>query len=389
MQGLVTLPDEEAPSPGLPPRDISSVIAKVVGPCNLNCSYCYVYNHADRSYRERPARMHGDVWTSMLLRMREYCAARPGRTMSLVLHGGEPALIGLERFQKLVEEAHAVLGGQLRLCSMQSNGTLIDKEWARTIARLNVNVCVSLDGLPSIHDRFRVDHSGRGSYAAARRGLDHLREAGIEPQVICVVQPGGDGRAVYRHFREIGVRWMNFLLPDATHDSRAGRYAATSPTPAADFLLPIFEEWWKEDNPEVRVLVFWELIGALLGGPPTSDSFGSPALGYLIVETDGEIETLDALRVCKHRIASTGLTVQSNSFDDLEWGSPWVYEVTTRGMGVPTACKPCRYARVCAGGSLPHRYSEAAGFDNPSIWCADIQKLLDRMSAAIANARQT
>jgi uncharacterized protein len=369
------------------PRDISSVIAKVVAPCNLNCSYCYIYNHADRSYRERPARMGDDTWSSMLARMHEYCLARPGHTMSLVLHGGEPTLIGVERFEAMVAQARSVLGGYLRDCSMQTNGTLLDKQWAGIIAKLDVNVTVSLDGLPSTHDRFRVDHAGRGSYAATRRGLEHLRDAGIEPQVICVVQPGGDGRAVYRHFRELGIRWMNFLLPDVSHDSRASRYPGNGATPAADFLLPVFEEWWREDNPRVRVLVFWELISALLGGPPTSDCFGSPALGYVIVESDGEIETLDALRVCKHRLGSTGLTVQSNNFDDLESSSPWIFEATTRGLPVPAACRPCRYARVCAGGSLPHRYSEARGFDNPSVWCSDIQAILDRMSDAVENAR--
>src|SRR5690606_26872333 len=101
-------------------------------------------------------------------------------------------------------------------------------------ARLDVSVTVSLDGLPSTHDKFRVDHAGRGSYAATRRGMEHLRDAGRELQVICVVQPGGDGRAVYRHFRQLGVRCMNFLLPDMTHDSRTSWYSGHAPAPAAD-----------------------------------------------------------------------------------------------------------------------------------------------------------
>jgi uncharacterized protein len=231
-----------------------------------------------------------------------------------------------------------------------------------------------------------VDHAGRGSYAAVRRGIEHLREAGIDPSVICVVQPDGDGSAVYHHFRELGIRQMNFLLPDVSHDSRLSRYPDTTATPVAHFLIPAFEAWWQEDNPDVRVSVFWELVSALLGGPPSSDCFGNPALGYVIVESDGEIETMDALRVCKHRMGSTGLTVQLHGFDDLEVGSPWVYEVTTRGLPAPTACSPCRYAQVCAGGALPHRYSEARGFDNPSVWCSDIQALLDRMRVAINNA---
>jgi len=320
--------------------------------------------------------------------MRDYCMVRPGHNISLVLHGGEPTLIGVDRFEAMVLQAQTELGGFLRRCSMQTNGTRLDRRWCETIARLGVDIGVSLDGPPSIHDRVRVDHAGRGSYVATRRGIEYLREAGVEPQILCTVQPGGDGLAVYRHFRELDIRWMNFLLPDVSHDSRSSHYPQTSATPVADFLLPAFEAWWREDDPDVRVLVFWELVSALLGGPVSSDCFGNSALGYVIVESDGEIETMDALRVCKYRLGSTGLTVQLNGFDDLEAGSPWVYEVTTRGLSIPTVCGPCRYSKVCAGGSLPHRYSEDRGFDNPSVWCSDIQLLLDRMSGAISDSRE-
>jgi uncharacterized protein len=364
-------------------RDISSVIAKVVGPCNLNCSYCYVYNHADQSHRERPATIGKDTWTSLLIRMRDYCDARSGHSMSLVLHGGEPTLIGLRRFEAMIEEARTTLGRSLRRCAMQTNATRLDRAWAEAIVRLDINVGVSLDGPAPIHDRVRVDHAGRGSHAAVLRGIEHLRQAGMEPQILCAVQPGADGLAVYRHLRELGIRWMNFLLPDVSHDSRMAHYPGCDPTPVADYLLPIFDAWWQEDNPDIRVSVFWELISALLGGAPASDCFGNPALGYLIVESDGEIETMDALRVCQHRMGSSGLNVRSSDFDALEAGSPWVHQVTCVGLPTPTTCLECRYKRVCGGGSLPHRYSEARAFDNPSVWCGDIQILLDRMMGAI------
>jgi len=369
------------------PRDISSIIAKVVGPCNLNCSYCYVYNHADHSHRERPATISGDTWTALLRRMRDYCATRPGHSMSLVLHGGEPTLIGLRRFEAMIDEARATLGPALRRCAMQTNGTRIDRAWAAAIMRLGVEVGVSLDGPAEIHDRARVDHAGRGSHAAVLRGIDHLRHAGMEPQILCAVQPGGDGLAVYRHFRSLGLRSMNFLLPDVSHDSRMSCYPGNAPNPVADYLLPIFEAWWGEDDPRIRVSVFWELISALLGGDPGSDCFGNPALGYLIVESDGEMETMDALRVCQHRMGSTGLNVRAAGFDALRTASPWVHRVTCEGLPIPTACQACRYRRVCGGGSLPHRYSSAREFDNPSVWCGDIQILLDRMTDAIHAAR--
>src|SRR4051812_6919727 len=141
------------------PCAISSVVAKVISPCNLNCSYCYIYNHADNSHRERPATMHKDTWSSMLTRMRDYCMVRPGHNISLVLHGGEPTLIGVDRFEAMVLQAQTELGGFLRRCSMQTNGTRLDRRWCETIARLGVDIGVSLDGPPSIHDRVRVDHA--------------------------------------------------------------------------------------------------------------------------------------------------------------------------------------------------------------------------------------
>jgi len=331
--------------------------------------------------------MGEDTWSFMLTRMREYCVVRPGHSMSLVLHGGEPTLIGLERFETMILQAQAELSGYLRYCSMQTNGTRLDRQWCQTISKLGVSIGVSLDGPPDIHDRARVDHAGRGSYDATRRGIEHLREAGVEPHILCVVQPGADGLAVYRHFRELGIRWMNFLIPDVSHDSRSARYSATTMTPVADFLLPAFDAWWREDDPGVRVSIFWELISALLGGATSSDCFGNRPLGYVVVESDGEIGTMDALRVCKHGLGSTPLNVHLNRFEDLKIGSPWVYEVISHGLPVPTKCGPCRYASVCGGGSLPHRYSEDQGFDNPSVWCLDIQIILDRMSSAINDAR--
>ena len=368
-------------------RPVSSIIAKVIGPCNLNCSYCYVYNHADHSHRERPARMAQETWEALIQRMREYCELRPGHRMSLVLHGGEPLLIGKTRLSRMVRHAQSVLGDRLKYCSIQTNATMIDEGWAELLAELEVNVAISIDGPPAVHDKFRVDHSGRGSYDRVIRGLSLLRDAGFPAQVLCVLQPGADGRATYQHFRELGIKRINFLLPDATHDSRTALYGAESAEPVANFLLPAFEAWWAEDDPSVQVQIFVELISALLGGAPRSDSFGNPALGYLIVETDGEIETQDALRVCEHRMGSSGIAVDAHSFDALESASPWVHKVTTQGVPLPSDCEDCRYERVCAGGALPHRYSKARGFDNPSIWCRDIQTVLDRIDAAVCEAR--
>lgn len=356
---------------------IRTVIAKVATRCNLNCTYCYIYNHEDRSYLSRPRFISDDVFEAMLVRMRTYCDRREGHTLSLVFHGGEPTLMPVDRFDRLAQRATGVLGPRLRSMSIQTNATLLDERWVRVFLRHKMAVGVSLDGPPAVHDSARVDLRGQGSYAKTMAGIRVLREGGIDPNILCVINPGHSGLDVYRHFRGEEITWMSFLFPDVSHDSKDVFYPALGPTPVADYLIPIFDEWFAEDDPRVVVGVFWDLIQRLLGGPGTTDAFGNPLMTYVIVETDGAIEALDALRVCEEGLASSGLNVLTHDFDEVRTQSS---SLLAQALGEPfelsTTCQSCEFQEVCGGGYLPHRYSRANGFNNPSVWCQDILVLL-------------
>jgi uncharacterized protein len=199
-----------------------------------------------------------------------------------------------------------------------------------------------------------------------------------------VINPGVSGVRVYRHFRTLGIRRMNFLFPDVSHDSKAHFYGEFGPTPVADYLVPVFDAWTDEDDPNVIVHVFWGLLRQLLGGQGESDMFGNPRMSYLVVETDGSIEALDALRVCESGMGQSGLNVLQNSLDDLRLGLPLVHQAVHDGIPLSAQCTACPERETCGGGYLPHRYARANGFDNPSVWCADILKLLEHMRAYIA-----
>ena len=365
---------------------IRTLVVKLASRCNLACNYCYIYKHEDTSWRSRPAFMADDVFDAMLARMVEHCDPRPGHRMSLVFHGGEPTLLPASRFETLIARARRTLGGRLAGLSMQSNALRLTGDWLRAIEVTGVNVAVSLDGPPEVHDRVRIDHAGRGSHAATVAGLSRLVSIGVEPQVLCVVQPGTDGLAAFRHFLDLGVRHMNFLLPDVSHDNKARWYGDFGPAPVADYLLPIFEDWFLRDDPGIRVVLFWELLSRLMGGPGVTDCFGNPRMSYLIIETDGAIEALDALRVCEPGMGDSGLTVREHGFDDLALGRPLVHQAVHLGFPLCATCRACPHAGTCGGGFLPHRYARSNGFDNPSVWCGDIQILLRRLRRAIDDA---
>lgn len=377
-------PAEPASAPGR--GTIRSVVVKLASLCNLNCSYCYLYNHEDRSYRGRPKLMSEPVFDALLDRILDYSRQRPGHRMSLVFHGGEPMLMSADGFDALASLARERLGERLGRLSIQTNATRVDDAWIEALVRHDVGVGVSLDGPPELHDSVRVDHGGRGSHEATLAGLRRMREAGLAPQVLCVVNPGHSGLDAYRHFREIGIEWMNFLLPDVSHDNRDRLYGALGPTPVADYLIPAFDAWMEEDDPCVVVALFWELLQRLLGGPGIFDTFGNPLMSYLVVETDGSIEALDALKVCDEGIAASGLNVRTHGFDDLASGMPLVNRAVHEGFPPAARCRSCEFLDVCGGGYLPHRYARRNSFDNPSAWCGDILALLRHMRGAIERA---
>ena len=303
--------------------------------------------------------------------------------MFITFHGGEPTLIGAGRFDELASRATSRLGNRLAALGIQTNATLVDDVWVDALRRHQVSVGVSLDGPPDIHDETRVDHAGRGSYDATVAGLRRLQDSGLAPSVLCVINPRVSGLRVYRHFRSLGITRMNFLFPDISHDTKTLFYGDCGLTPVADYLIPIFDEWMREDNPGVFIRLFWGLLRMLLGGKGETDMFGNLLMSYLVVETDGSIEALDALRVCESGLGRSGLNVLRNDFDDLNLGLSLVDRLVHEGIPLSAQCRICPELAICGGGYLPHRYARANGFDNPSAWCADILKLLRHMRARV------
>ncbi|MGB8521609.1 MAG: radical SAM protein [Candidatus Acidiferrales bacterium] len=358
---------------------IDNIVIKLAARCNLNCSYCYVYKHEDQSFRNKPRFISDETYHHALLAVRHYCARRDQHRMGITFHGGEPTLVGPQRFDQLAHRAKTILGGYLKRLSIQTNAVLIDDTWTEVLIRHKVHVGISLDGPADVHDLVRVDHGGKGSHRATLGGLLKLQQAGLRVFVLCVISPGQSGLRVYRFFRDLGITDMDFLLPDVSHDNKAKWYGQHGPTPIADYLLPIFDEWMREDDPKVRIRAFNDLLRTMMGGRGVTDAFGNPQMGYLIIETDGSIEALDALRVCEGGIQLSGLNIEHDGFDDLERGLPLVHNLVHHGIPVSPICEQCPERKVCGGGYLPHRYSRATGFNNPSVWCADILKLLAHM----------
>lgn len=360
---------------GPPAAALHMVVLKVASRCNLACTYCYVYESGDDSWRGRPVVMADATFTETLGWIRRQVVASGRRSVLLLFHGGEPMLVGPERFDAWCREATAALGGEVAVgFSVQTNGVLVDERWVEVFHRHRVTVGVSLDGPPAAHDRHRVDHRGRGSYDRVRAGIERLRAGGVTLGLLSVIDFEQDPLEVHRHMLDLGVTDLGYLFPDHTHETVGRVRARYGPTPVADWLIPVFDEWWSRDSVRVRVRELDGIVAAVLRRRAWTTFYGNPPLGYLWVEADGAIEGLDVLRICEPGLAGTGLTVRST--EPLAEALPEFHRrVTLDGVPLPAGCGGCPEATTCGGGFLPHRFSRARRFDNPSAWCADLFRL--------------
>ncbi|RWZ69076.1 FxsB family radical SAM/SPASM domain protein, partial [Streptomyces albidoflavus] len=166
---------------------------------------------------------------------------------------------------------------------------------------------------------------------------------------------------------------------------RGGGAGAGAPAPYGDWLAAVFDLWWAAGRRETRVRLFEEAIAALLGLPTGSESLGLDPFTAVVVETDGSIEQVDSLKSAYPGAAATGLTLGRNSFDDA-LTHPGVAARQSGPAALAADCRACPLLHACGGGHYAHRHRAGAGFRHPSVYCADQQRFLHHVAAALARA---
>jgi len=359
----------------------TTFVLKVAERCNLNCSYCYMYNKGDTSYLERPKFLSIETATVALERIAAYARRHSLPQITVVLYGGEPLLIGREWVQQFLEERDRVeTPPEVTLnVAVQTNGTLLDAEWVALFNQHKVTIGVSCDGPEQVNDLLRVDFDGRSSYAKVRSALELLcKTSGTRWGVLTVVNPETQGSEVLKHFVQLGVRSVDFIWPDFNHDVRP-------PWPEsmlANYFCELFDYWYELPSPP-RIRYFESAMSLLVGGRSECDALGLHPFADIMVESDGAWEPLDTLRICGNGITRTGLNVRRNDVEAV-WDVP-LFRMGLRSKELlAPKCQECAYRRICGGGYLPHRYGRDTGIANPSVYCAELLILLPHIRERIA-----
>lgn len=347
-------------------------IVKVHSRCDLACDYCYMYPPGDHSWRARPGAMPPAVIARLAERIAEHVDGRASR-INVLLHGGEPLLAGPAVLRSVVESVRAAVSAEVA-ASVQTNGRRLTQAHVDLFAELGVSVGLSLDGTAAGHDRHRRDHRGRGSHAAALRALELLRAApvpGLFAGLLCVIDVESDPvetlDALFAHQPPL----VDLLLPHAS-------WAAPPRAGHGGWLATAFDHWYAMDPPGPEIRMFQELLVALFGGPSASESASLAPSGSIVIETDGTVEQVDALKMIYPGAAATGLDIFRHSFDEA-LAHPGIKARRAGWDALAAECRACEFGPVCAGGFYGHRYRPGSGFANPSVYCADLFQLIGHM----------
>ncbi|MEV4810376.1 FxsB family cyclophane-forming radical SAM/SPASM peptide maturase [Micromonospora avicenniae] len=363
-----------AAGPAAPCRPISQYVLKVHSRCDLSCDHCYVYQEADQTWRAKPVRMAPSTVRAAAARIGEHARAHDLPVVHVVLHGGEPLLLGPAGLREVLAELRGALTPDVALdLRMQTNGVLLDEELCRLLAAYEVKVGVSLDGDRAANDRHRKFAHGGSSHPHARRALALLRRPefrGSYAGILCTIDVRNDPDQVYSALLAEEPPRIDLLLPHATWDRPPWRPPGVA-TPYADWLGRIHRRWVDDGRP-VPIRLFEALTSGAGGG---TEAVGLAPADLLVVETDGSWEQVDSLKVAFHGAAGTDLDVFAHPVDEAA-RHPGV-AIRQEGLaGLCATCRACPVVSRCGGGLYPHRWRTGTGFDNPSVYCADLQALI-------------
>ncbi len=359
---------------------LSQVILKIAQRCNLDCTYCYVYNRGDESWRSRPPVIGDRVLVKLAERIDQHCEKHGLASFTIELHGGEPLLVGKRRMQQLIDLLRDRCSTRLRF-EMQTNGLLLDREWVELLAENEIGFGISLDGPAAYADRTRIMRSdGSGSTSRLLKIISEQRAMGPEFDIwfggaLCVVDPTIDGAALVDWFVEQGITSFDFLLPNGNRINPPQGWSGVEPY--RKFLISAFDRWYMLGTAAPRIRKFELMLGGMMGGPIFLDSLGGDLRLLCVVESDGTIGVSDVARICGGEFSHDVLSVFDHALED-HIGRYRILDI----QQPCSTCIHCPHLSSCGGGYLPHRF-DGRGFDNPSLYCEALYSLAERMAEVL------
>lgn len=342
-------------------KQFNFLIKPVSGSCNMRCSYCFYTD--EMQHRSNPCAGRMSSETIACLLERTFAEIEPGGTVTFSFQGGEPTLAGPDFYESFVQAARSRCPANVSLqFSLQTNGLLIDDAWADFLAKESFLVGLSIDGKKDLHNHYRRNAAGSGTWTAVTRALRILQQHDIPVNALCVVTKdcAKEPHKVYRELKRLGLDHFQFIACMEPMDTQRGAadYALT-PQLYAEFLCRLFDLWyqdWMAGTP-VNIRLFEDYVHLLLKDGATTCSACGSCGGYLVLEADGSVYPCDFYCLDEWKLGN----IQMQSLNEL-LHCERMSSFRKRSSLKPSECSSCRWRPLCRGG-CPHDWVRMGTLD--------------------------
>jgi len=350
------------------------IMVKTVGAiCNLDCHYCYYLKKESLYPKGSVFRMNDELLEKYIS---QHIEATPKEIVSFSWHGGEPTLIGLDFFRKAVALQKKHLPSDKKLINgIQTNGLLIDDSWCEFLAQENFYIGLSLDGPKDLHDRYRVTKGQKPTHKQVVQAFQLLRRHKVHVDLLCVVHNLNvrHPTAVYRHLKEIGGEYLQFLpLVERADDAEHSLVSRSVPAAAyGEFLCTIFDEWIRNDVGKIFIQLFDESVRPFLGMDHALCIYRETCGDVPVVEHNGDFYSCDHYVLPEYKIGNIN---QQSLADMVE--HPAQREFGRRKWAsLPRFCRECEVLSMCNGGCPKDRFIKSPdGEDGLNYLCAGLKR---------------
>jgi len=350
--------------------------------CNIDCQYCF-YLEKEALYPERQQNWKMSDLT-LEKYIRQHIAAQPTEVVVFAWQGGEPTLMGLSFFRRVITLCEKYGQGRRVQHALQTNGMLINDEWAAFFAAHHFLIGLSLDGPEPLHDRYRVNRAGHGTHERVMKALSLLKQHGVDVNTLTVVGKHNVGHAaeVYQFLLQSGSRHIQFIplveristTDDALlHLVMPGENAAElAPwtVPAwqyGEFLNQIFDIWIRRDIGQVSVQMFDVAIAAWSRLPPVLCVHAETCGHAFALESNGDLYNCDHFVYPQHRLGN----IHEQDINTLNHSAQARAFGLSKKATLTPDCQRCDSLFICHGGCPKHRFSvSASGAPGHNYLCA-------------------
>ena len=346
------------------------VMSKAAGPaCNLRCEYCYYLEKQHLLGDRQP------VMTDELLEVfvRDYIQLQQTPDILFTWHGGEPMLRPLDFYRKAVRLQRYYGRGKRISNVIQTNGTLLTDEWCEFLHDEGWLVGISIDGTKEMHDAYRVDAHGQGTWSRVMRGVELLHRHGVEWNAMPAIHHHnvGSPKEFYRFFRDqLECRYIQFSpVVERLLRHSDGRHLAqvmdddcpvapfsVKPREWGDFLVGVFDEWVRHDVGETFVPVFDATLACWLGMEPGICVYARECGHAVVMENNGDVYCCDHFVFPEYRLGN----IRTSGLPQMVYGEKQDAFSTLKAEALPHQCRQCRWLRACNGECPRLRFAHTA-----------------------------